>query len=298
MSISKQEFDVLVLMERDGFLDEKELFKPIENLDEVKKGLTQKGYIKDGKITESGLSALEPYRVKRAVLTAAGFGSRMVPITLTTPKPLVKVNGVRIIDTILDAVLGAGIDDIYIVRGYKKEMFDVLKEKYPMVKFIDNDIYDKTNNISSGYMARHLYANSYILEADMVIFNPKILTKYQYRTGYMGIYMEYTDDWYAVADENDVIIARGHGNGRNCYQGVGITYWTEEDGKRLEKDIAHVFENVPDSKDKFWGYVPFIHYKEDYIVYAIGCKQEDIIEIDTFDELCQIDPSYKDFKAE
>ncbi len=57
------------------------------------------GFIKDGMITDEGLAALEPYRVKRAVLIAAGFGSRMVPITLNTPKPLVRVNGKRIIDS-------------------------------------------------------------------------------------------------------------------------------------------------------------------------------------------------------
>ena len=76
------------------------------------------GFIKDGMITDEGLAALEPYRVKRAVLIAAGFGSRMVPITLNTPKPLVRVNGKRIIDSLLDAIYAAGIEEVYIVRGY------------------------------------------------------------------------------------------------------------------------------------------------------------------------------------
>lgn len=72
-------------------------------------------------ITERGLEALEPYRVKRAVIMAAGFGSRMVPVTLDRPKPMVAVNGVRIIDTLLDALVSVGIKDITLVRGYKKE---------------------------------------------------------------------------------------------------------------------------------------------------------------------------------
>ena len=71
-------------------------------------------------LTAEGLNALEPYRVKRAVILAAGFGSRMVPVTLDMPKPLVKVNGVRIIDTVLDALVAVGIKDITLVRGYKK----------------------------------------------------------------------------------------------------------------------------------------------------------------------------------
>ena len=80
-------------------------------------------------ITERGLEALEPYRVKRAVIMAAGFGSRMVPVTLDRPKPMVAVNGVRIIDTLLDALVSVGIKDITLVRGYKKEKFDEILEK-------------------------------------------------------------------------------------------------------------------------------------------------------------------------
>ena len=89
------------------------------------KALTEAGLMAGGKITEAGLEALEPYRVKRAVFLAAGFGSRMVPITFNTPKPLVRVHGVRIIDTLLDAVVAAGIPEIVVVRGYLGEQFDI-----------------------------------------------------------------------------------------------------------------------------------------------------------------------------
>ena len=84
-------------------------------------------------------------KVERAIIMAAGFGSRMVPVTLTTPKPLVSVNGTRIIETLIERILKADIHEIYIIRGYLKEKFDVLLEKYPFIKFIDNDNYDKEN---------------------------------------------------------------------------------------------------------------------------------------------------------
>ncbi len=100
--------------------------------------------------------------VKKAIIIAAGFGSRLVPITLERPKPLVVVNGIRITDTLLDALLNKGIEEIYIIRGYKKEMFDVLLDKYPNIKFIDNPYYETCNNISSVYVARDLLENSYI----------------------------------------------------------------------------------------------------------------------------------------
>ena len=80
----------------------------------------------------------ENHIVKRAIIMAAGFGNRMYPLTLTTPKPLVKVNGIRILDTLLDALYAKDITNITIVRGYKKEQFDQLLEKYPTIRFIDN----------------------------------------------------------------------------------------------------------------------------------------------------------------
>ncbi|MBQ6417418.1 MAG: NTP transferase domain-containing protein [Synergistaceae bacterium] len=89
------------------------------------RGLSEKNYINvlaDGgiEISEKGLKALGPYRVRKAIILATGFGQRLAPVTLDTPKPLVKVNGVRIIDTLLDALVAKGITNITIVRGYKE----------------------------------------------------------------------------------------------------------------------------------------------------------------------------------
>ncbi len=139
---------------------------------------------KQGLASEEELLQLEPYRIKRAVFFAAGFGSRMVPVTLEKPKPLVEVNGVRIIDTLLDAVLALGIDDITVVRGYKKELMDDLLIKYPMIKFIDNDIYNEANNISSAYSTKDLFENTLVLESDLILYNQDALSKYAYKTHY------------------------------------------------------------------------------------------------------------------
>lgn len=94
--------------------------KCVEELVEKKLIIQESGKVR---VTDLGLEALEPYRVKKAVILAAGFGSRMMPATAERPKPMVKVNGVRIIDTLLDALVAVGIKDITIVRGYKKECF-------------------------------------------------------------------------------------------------------------------------------------------------------------------------------
>ena len=70
-------------------------------------------------------------RAERAIIMAAGLGNRMRPVTLTTPKPLVKVNGVRMIDTVIRGLHDNGITEIYIVVGYLKEQFYTLEKEYP-----------------------------------------------------------------------------------------------------------------------------------------------------------------------
>ena len=111
-----------------------------------------------------------------------------------TPKPLIKVNGKRIIDTLLDAVLAVGITDITIVRGYLGEQFDVLLKKYPMIKFIENPTYNEANNIGSAFLIKDIMDHAYVLESDLVLYNPEIIRKYEYQSNYMGKYVDETDD--------------------------------------------------------------------------------------------------------
>ena len=213
----------------------------------------------------------------------------MVPITLNTPKPLVRVQGKRIIDTLLDAVLEAGIEEIYVTRGYLAEQFDQLLYKYPMIKFFENPVYNEANNISSALLARNLLSNSYVFEADLLLSNPKIIKKYHYTSDFLAIKKDWTDDWCFTV--KDGIIKEEKVGGEDCWQMVGISYWNEDDGKKLAKDIAEVY-NTPGGKERYWEQVPLVYKKENYAVEVMECHEEDIVEIDTFRELKQIDKSY------
>ena len=124
-----------------------------------------------------------------------GVVNKMVPITLNTPKPLVRVHGKRIIDSLLDAVYAAGIEEVYIIRGYLSEQFDQLLYKYPNIKFIENPVYNEANNISSAMCARYLLQNAYLCEADLLLYNPALICKYQYCSNYLGVPVDVTDDW-------------------------------------------------------------------------------------------------------
>lgn len=294
LSLTRKQFDLITYLER---IDEKKSQREISLATGISLGSVSRhlealrcaGLIDGIKVTKQGYSVLEPYRVKRAVFVAAGFGSRLVPITLNTPKPLVRVNGKRIIDTLLDAVVAAGIEEIYVVRGYLGEQFDQLLYKYPNIKFIDNPIYNEANNISSAFFARKLLQNAYVFEADLVLYNPSLITKYQYTSNYLGVPVEKTDDW--CFEVKNHIISKLAIGGRACYHMFGISYWNSDDGKKLEADIKKVFE-LPGGKERYWDQVSLEYCIKNYQVEVRPCTFDDIIEIDTYNDLKSIDHTY------
>lgn len=295
MSLGKKQFDVLCAMAvSTSSLTQRQLEEKsghsLGTINKILKELTELGYVENGNITPDGIDALEPYRAKKAIFIAAGFGTRLVPVTLNTPKPLVRVNGKRIIDTLIDACLEAGIGEIYIVRGYLAEQFDQLLYKYPMIKFLENPAYNEANNISSAMTARYLMQNAYIFEADLLISNPSIITKYHYQSDVLGIWKERTDDWCLTVDKDGNVTEEKVG-GLNCYQMVGIYYMNASDGAKLSEHIKEAFL-APGGKERYWETVPNQVYKGQYKIQVRPCKNEDIVEIDTFRELKAIDKTY------
>lgn len=294
-NINRKEFDILELyLENKQSITQREIEAmtdySLSTINRIIKGLTDKGYVKNGFITNEGLSVMEQFKVKRAVILAAGFGSRLVPVTLNTPKPLVRVNGVRIIDKILDACLNIGINEIYIVRGYLSEQFDQLLYKYPMIKLLENPTYNEANNISSAMVARYLMQNAYVFESDLLIENPEVIKKYHYQSDVLGIWKERTDDWCLDVDKDGNVVEEKIG-GINTYQMVGIYYFNETDGAKLADHIEQAY-NFPGGKERYWETVPNQVFKGEYKISVIPCNDKDVIEIDTFRELKEIDKTY------
>ena len=290
MGLNREQFDILAGLAESGgspqqmSLVEERLLSS-DTACHLMAELTELGYVSNRQITDSGLNALEPYRAKRAVFIAAGFGSRLVPITFNTPKPLVRVHGVRIIDHLIDACLAAGINEIYIVRGYLAEQFDQLLYKYPMIRFLENPVYNEANNISSSLVAKSMLSNAYVFEADLLLSNPGIIKRYHYTSDFLGIKMQRSDDWCFKVKDGVIV------EGDDIWQMVGISYWNGEDGQKLSEDIAKVYQS-PGGKERYWEQVPLRYCKDNYRVEIRDCLESDIVEIDTFKELKAVDPTY------
>lgn len=293
-NLTRKQFDILVrLAEEKRALTQRELVEKtgfaLGTVNKLVKEMTDAGWINGGSITQSGFVQLEPYRAKRIIFVAAGFGERMVPLTLNTPKPLIRVKGIRFLDRLIDAALQADIEEIYVVRGYLAEQFDQLLYKYPMVKFIENPIYNEANYISSVLVARYLLSNTYVSESDLLVHNPKVIKKYNYCSNFLGFKTERSDDW-CFEVKNGIITEEKMG-GIDCYQMVGISYWDEADGKKLAGHVKEAFEQ-PGGKELAWEFVPMRVFKKEYKVELRECLPTDIQEIDTFRELKTVDKAY------
>ena len=297
MNLTEPQFSVLSFLEHEN--DEKNKTQrsiarftglSLGTVNKILVFLEKKGLTRDYNLSLSGLEALEPYRVRRAIFFAAGFGSRLVPITLSTPTPLIRVKGVRIIDTLLDAVIAANIEEIVIVRGYLSEQFDQLKIKYPRIQFLENPIYNESKNISSAMCARFLFQNAYVLESDLVLSKTSLIGKYQYSSNFLAVPTDRTDDW--CFESRKGIITKIHVGGYNCHHKFGISYWNQTDGAKLADHIKQVFE-MPGGKERYWDQVPLEYFVKDYSIRIRECNFNDIHEIDTFNELKNLDETYK-----
>lgn len=292
MGLTKKQFDILEAYATNSHLTQRGLAEitnqSVGNVNRLVKELVDANLVVDGRITADGLAALEPYRVKRAIFLAAGVGSRLMPVTLNTPKPLVRVKGKRIIDGLLDEVLTLGIQEIYIVRGYLGEQFDQILSFYPMVQFLENPIYNESNNISSAMCARYLLSNAYVFEADLII-RPGLLRRYHYTSTFLASYQERCDDW--CFKEKDGVIAEEKLGDYDAWRNCGISYWSEMDGKKLAEHIKTAYE-APGGKELFWEQVPLDVFKSSYQVAIQACSEQDIIEIDTYKELKAADNTY------
>lgn len=232
----------------------------------------------------------ETHVVKQAIIMAAGAGERMYPLTLTTPKPLVQVNGKRMIDTVIEALHLNGIYEIYVVVGYLKEQFKSLQDKYPGLTLIENPYYDNCNNISSLYVARDHLTDCLILDGDQVIYNPSILDPLFERSGYNAVWCDGKTNEWLMQVEGGIVKSCSRTGGSKGWQLYSVSRWTKEDGERLKRHLEYEFERG--NTDIYWDDVAmFCHFKE----YQLGIREmnpNDIVEIDDLCELIAIDSSY------
>ncbi len=269
----------------------KELRLSIGTINKDIKELQKNGFLDEkGQITKLGNQELENTEVKNAIILAAGWGSRMTPVTDHCPKPLVKLHGKPMIETTIETLQRRGIKDITIVVGKLKEKFEYLIHKYN-VELVYNKDWNKKDTIGSIAMVSGKLSNTIILEGDSPIWNDKIILKHIQDSLWMGSYYEGpTAEWtYKTRGKNIVGIEQG---GENNFIWKGIWYINKEFSEVYKKFLPMAMKNP---KYNHWdhAYMGLDLIKEiDKNIRLYKIQNGDITEIDTYEELCAKDPSY------
>lgn len=232
------------------------------------------------------------HRIERAIIMAAGKGERMHPLTEKTPKPLIRVRGKRMIETVIEALHANGIYEIYVVVGYRKEQFEPLKEEFPGVKLIENPYYDTCNNISSLYAAREHLKDCMILDGDQIIYDPKVLAPEFEKSGYNAVWTdEETTEWLMTV-EDGVVTGCSRTGGKRGWQLYSISRWSAEDGARLRRHLELEFEERG-NRQIYWDDVPMFCHFDEYRLGIRPMQKSDCLEIDSLEELKAADPAYR-----
>ena len=201
--------------------------------------LERSGLIKGGKITEDGLQALKPYKVDNAIIMAAGFSARCMPLSKVMPKGLFLVKGESLMEREIRQLIDAGIQEIIVVTGYLHEKFDFLADKYG-VKLIYNKDYDKYNNMSSLYAAKDYLKNSYVLCSDNY-YEENVFHQYVLDSYYSCIYSEKFCDEFCVTELDDNGVITGiHRGGERAWYTIGDCYYYPYGGNAEKLYICEV----------------------------------------------------------
>lgn len=228
-----------------------------------------------------------------AIIVAAGKGERMRPLTLTTPKPLIQVRGISMIETVIAGLRRRGVQKIYVVVGYLKEKFQTLAQKYPQVTLIENTECTYKNNISSIHAVAELMGKTdcIMCDGDLYVSDPSIFdVQSAYSCGFGKLYEGQTDEW-VYHQKNGRVTSIGPG-GCNEHTMAGITFLKKEDAKIIADAVLEAYQ-YPGHEQLFWDNI--LDQNLDKIHLIINPVQENqIVELDSVAELQAYDPSYRD----
>lgn len=218
----------------------------------------------------------------RAIILAAGMGTRLRPLTLTTPKALTVVNGKPLLERQVEYLLEKGIEDIIVVTGYLSEKFEYLKDKYN-IKLVHNDKYDKYNNIYTMNLVKDYLGDSYVIDADIYLkrnFFESDIKESSYFSPYRS---NFKNEWQIIFDSNNnvskiEVVEEGTG-----YILSGVSYWSSKDAEVIKKELNN-FISRDDFMDYYWDDIVRLNIDK-LNVNIKKLDEDDIYEIDSVEEL-------------
>lgn len=282
--MNRQEQDILNILAGGTFSGQRELAEEsgysLGVVNRCLRSLTETGYVRaDGTLTQNGQALLAENRPRRAVILAAGFGMRMVPINTETPKGLLQVHGERLIDRLIRQLHQVGIRDIRVVVGFLKEQYEYLIDEFG-VELVVNPDYARKNNLHSVDRVRSALSDCYVVPCDLYCTENPFRT-HEFYSWYMVSEAPAPDSTVRVNRKQALIPVSENGN-----RMIGICYLTADDGRKVsEKVHALCLDSRMDGA--FWEEALYAEGK--MLPAARVVPEGQVVEINTYEQLRELD---------
>lgn len=292
--MTRNEFNLLYAIKKYGLSNVRKLSSladvSIGFVSKTLKDFASKRWLDDNGITDSGINALQPYKVDNAIIMAAGMSTRFVPISLEKPKGLLIVKNEVLIERQIEQLHEAGINDIVIVLGYKKEAFFYLENKFDGLKIIINPEYNIKNNTHTLYLAQKYIGNSYICSSDDY-FTENPFEEYVYQSYYASVHVqEKSNEWYMIKDaKGNITKVQKSGNEGDIM--LGHVYWDRNFSKAM-LEILNNDHDIGNYDNVLWEQVLTDNVKKLPPMEVKTYPNDVIFEFDSLDELRAFDDNY------
>ena len=294
MYMNIQELDLINALAQEPFVNQRALSESSgHSLGVVNRSLrtlAAEGYLDDAyALTEKSREMLRQRAPKNAVILAAGYGMRMVPINTETPKGLLEIQGEPLIERLIRQLREVGIQEIYVVVGFMKEHYEYLIDEYGVTLLV-NDQYAQRNNLYSLYLAEEYLSNTYVVPCEVWCRENPFRQRELY-------------SWYMVSDGADgdstlrvsrklelMMVARGEGGSHM----IGVCYLLDRDAQRLRERMKELCR-LPQYDHAFWEEA--LMGKDRMSIPARVVPAAQAVEINTYEQLRELDSGSNQLKT-
>ena len=295
MSFGKFEEDILLCLSEQSYVNQRSLAEisgySVGTVNKAIKKLSDEGLLDaDMKLTNSAEKILKEYKPKNAIILAAGFGMRMVPINLSSPKALLEIKGESLIERTIRQLHEADIEDITVVVGFMKEAFEYLIDDYD-VKLVVNNEYNIKNNLSSLNLVRDRIDNTYIIPSD-VWFSENPFRKNELYSWYMVSDKMCEESTIRINRKGELVSIPAQESGNRM---IGLSYLSGEEANVLKENLSR-YSRMEEYDDSFWE--DALLEGNRMIVLSKEVEDDKAVEINTYEQLREFDSSSNHLKSD
>lgn len=246
-------------------------------------------------LTTEEKEILLPHKVDNAIIMAAGYSARCMPLSNILPKGLFRVKGEVLIEREIRQLQEAGVEEIVVVTGFMKEKFQYLQDKYGVI-LVHNEDYDKYNNMASLYVAQEYMKNSYILCSDNY-YADNVFHSYVYSPYYSCVYSEdYCDEFCVLEEDEEGFITNIHRGGAKAWYTIGDCFF---DKKFSDTFVEYMNKEWNDMNTRNMLMDDFhIRHIDELKLRKVERGSDKVLEFDTLEEFQAFDDTFDDFMNE